>query len=112
MKTRLYHKVIKLAIKEICSDPRPSVQEIFFKIYCHKIANNTGRIPKIVANKKFERNAMFAFVAWHEKVGSNNEYDNRYFLKDYIRHKYRKYSRKYWSAEAILKRVIATGSEK
>ena len=111
MKTRLYHKLLKMAIKEICSDPRPSVQDVFFKIYCRKIAVNAGKIPKIIATKETDRKALFAYVAWHEKVGNNNEHD-RYFVKEYIRDKYKRYSRKYWTPEAILKRMIATGSEK
>ena len=111
MKTRLYHKLLKMAIKEICSDPRPSVQDVFFKIYCHRIENASGKMPKLIATEKTDRKALFAYVAWHEKVGNNNEHD-RYFVKEYIRDKYKRYSRKYWTPEAILKRMIATGSEK
>ena len=68
-------------------------------------------MPKLIATEKTVRKALFAYVAWHEKVGNNNEHD-RYFVKEHIRDKYKRYSRKYWTPEAILKRMIATGSEK
>ena len=41
-------------------------------------------MPKLIATEKTDRKALFAYVAWHEKVGNNNEHD-RYFVKEYIR---------------------------
>lgn len=104
MKTRLYHKVIKMAIKEICSDPRPSVQDIFFKIYCKK--DLIGNFTKISMTEKRNRDAMFAYIAWHEKVNNNLP---RYHLKAYIKEKYKQYARRYWSSTEVLKRDIEFG---
>lgn len=32
-------------------------------------------MPKLIATEKTDRKALFAYVAWHEKVGNNNEHD-------------------------------------
>jgi len=106
MKTKLYHKVLKMAFREINADVRPSTSQVFCRIYNPRQKDG---VLTVTASKDIS--AMYGYVAWTEKVGIRKEKD-RYDVKSYIREKYKTRSRKYWEPEEVLKRVIRTGSEK
>ena len=117
MKIKLYHKVLKMAKKEYASDPRPSRKDIEHA-WLHyvkpedKFVNNLNFVLRGTAyRRKSESAAWLAYLVWNWKLEGQDGEEDRYSLAAIVREKYKRFAKKWWSAENVLMRAIKFGEK-
>ena len=117
MKIRLYHKVLKMAKKEYAFDPKPSCKDIehawlhYVKLE-DKFVNNFNFVLRGTAyHRKSESATWLAYLVWNWKLEGQAGEEDRYSLAAVVREKYKRFAKKWWSAENVLMRAIKFGEK-